>query len=213
MNCRLCRAPQTRALCADVHRDYRYCEACGLVFVPPEQYVSVEEEKKRYDRHDNAADHDGYRKFLSEVAVVAARENGPHGRILDFGCGKNAVLTAMLREQGFDCVPYDPLYGIGAGALSGRYAQVIACEVVEHLRGLREELLAIGKALLPGGAAVLRTRCYPSLEAFRSWWYKDDCTHINFFRRETVGVVAALLDCKEAAFVKDDLSVLRRKRW
>jgi hypothetical protein len=211
MNCPLCLAPVTRPLCSDARRDYRHCPSCGLVFVPPAQRVSVEEEIRRYDLHDNAGDHDGYRAFLGEVAAVALREAGPHGRMLDFGCGKNAVLTALLRDRGADCAPYDPLYAIGSRALEDRYDLVIVCEVVEHLRMLRNELCGIGRALLPGGTVVLRTQCYPSLDRFGSWWYKNDRTHINFFGRETITATAELLDCTEAIFVKEDLSVLRRK--
>jgi hypothetical protein len=190
MNCRLCDSPDCRNLLFLKRRDYYFCGVCGLIFVPASQQVPVEEERRRYDLHDNSPDHEGYRTFLNEVADLVVQRIDRSGRILDFGCGRHAVLTSILRERGFDCTAFDPLYGIGMEVLSDRYDTVVLCEVIEHMREVKNELRTIKELLNPCGTLVIQTRLYTSLESFDSWWYKNDITHINFFGRTTIDFIA-----------------------
>jgi hypothetical protein len=173
-------------------RDLICCPACGLVFVPESQWPSVDDERARYAHHDNTPANEGYVRFLGEVADVVCGLVGKGARILDFGSGQAAVLTALLRERGWDCTAYDPLYGIGPDALAGKYDVIVLCEVIEHLRDLRSELARVTGCLRAGGHVVVRTRCYPSLAELPSWWYARDPSHINFFAARTLGAAARL---------------------
>jgi hypothetical protein len=196
--CRLCLADGCMSLGRNKHREFLRCPACGLVSVPAEHWTTPEEERARYARHDNVESNRGYVGFLTEVADVATAVALPGARILDFGSGENAVLTRLLRNQGRDCVAYDPLYGLGTDALEKQYDLVVACEVIEHLRELRAEIVRLGKCLGPGGRMVVRTRCYPSPAEIPSWWYARDPTHINFFAPQTLALAAGLagLSCE-----------------
>jgi hypothetical protein len=175
------------------------CRDCGLVSVPPEFWLTADEERSRYAHHDNTAANEGYVKFLGQVADVVEGLVGPGMRILDFGSGQNAVLTDLLRARGRDCTAYDPLYGLGASAPQTTYDAVVVCEVIEHLRDPRGELHLLAACLAPGGHIVVRTQCYPSLGELGSWWYARDATHLNFFARRTLEVAAGLcgLRCRD----------------
>jgi hypothetical protein len=160
------------------------------VSVPEAYWLSPNDECARYAHHDNTVANPGYLRFLGEVAEVVCETTAPGTRVLDFGSGENAVLTALLRERGRDCVAYDPLYGIGPDALAARYDAIVVCEVIEHLRELRAELAKLAGCLRMGGHIVIRTRCYPSLTEIPSWGYARDPTHLNFFAERTLSIAA-----------------------
>jgi hypothetical protein len=172
------------------------CRHCDLAFVPAEYHLSPAQEKERYALHDNSAGDSGYVRYLSGVADALERELPQNGRILDFGSGPDFVLTRILRQRGYCCEPYDPLYGIGAGALrrGNEYAAVIMCEVIEHLRTPAAELEAIGTVVAPDdGIVVIQTRLYSAETEFPSWWYAQDPTHIAFYSFKTMEYIGRLL--------------------
>jgi hypothetical protein len=179
-----------------------------MIFVPESEHVSVDEEKSRYALHDNTVANKGYVGFLTECADVVFKETSASARILDYGSGRNAVLTGLLRDKGFDCTAYDPLYGIGTNALSKTYDAVVLCEVVEHIRNLKEELVNIRNAAGTSGKIFIRTRLYPSIENFPQWWYRNDITHVNFFSRQSLEVLAAIAGKKNVEQHAGDIFVL-----
>ena len=209
--CKLCLFDGCASAGRNKHREFVHCPSCGLVFVPTEYWTTAPDERARYARHDNTENNPGYVRFLGETANVVASMAKPGARILDFGAGENAVLTGLLRRQGHDCTAYDPLYGLGTAALSERYDVVVICEVIEHLRELREELLVLGKCVRPNGGIVVRTQCYPSLTELPTWWYARDATHINFFAPQTLVFAAGLrgMTCETTAH--PDLTVWRKQ--
>jgi hypothetical protein len=177
------------------------CPRCGLVFVPENEWLSLDDERKRYQHHDNTALNHGYVVFLNEiVAQVEALGLAP-GSILDFGSGEHAVLTDLLNARGLACTAYDPLYG--RIQLAGRYALVIVCEVIEHLRDLRGELARLQDLLEPDGKILVRTQPYPSVEKIPDWWYSRDPTHINFFSETALSYAAGLIGRTNTRLTKD----------
>jgi hypothetical protein len=176
--------------------------------VPECGHVGIEEEKKRYALHENSPGHEGYCHFLNDLVSVVIKQAPVPGRILDYGSGKNAVLTRLLREKGFDCTAYDPLYRIGKEALSKTYDTVVLCEVIEHLRDLKKELASIKNTAGKSGKIFIRTQLYPSLENFAGWWYKNDITHVNFFSRQAISKFAAKLGRKNVLSCGKDIFLL-----
>jgi len=205
--CKLCLATAITPAGRNKHREFFHCPACGLVFVPSKLWLSEDEERARYAHHDNSPSNEGYVKFLGQVAGVVAELARGQARVLDFGSGKNAVLADLLRQRGFGCVAYDPLYGKGQAALGNRYDVVVVCEVIEHLRDLRGELGKLEDCLSPGGNIVVRTQCYPSVAEVATWWYARDATHLNFFAERTLGFAAGLCGLRCLPTSKPDIFV------
>jgi hypothetical protein len=196
-------------------RSFFHCPACGLVFVPEAHWLTVEQERERYAHHDNRASNAGYRRFLGQVADVVVGLAAGHStippkvlpRTLDFGSGENAVLTCLLRERGLPCVAYDPLYTDDPSPLRQRYDIVVVCEVIEHLRQLRQELMTMQQCLNPGAPIVVRTRCYPSVAGITSWWYARDTTHINFFSEQALDFAARLCGRRSQRTLEPDIFI------
>jgi SAM-dependent methyltransferase len=150
-------------------------------------------------------------------------------KLLDFGCGSEAVLCRLLdrRREGIgmdidididiDCHPYDPLYEglrLPPDAAVGKYDIIVASEVVEHLRDISGELRLMCELLRDGGAIVLRTRLYDdsgvdASPAFKSWWYAQDTTHINFFSRKSLDKLAMIAGKRIEETAQKDVFILR----
>jgi SAM-dependent methyltransferase len=205
--CKLCLALACVPAGRNKHREFVHCPDCGLVFVPSEFWLSVEEERARYAHHDNAPSNAGYVKFLGQVADVVAGLAAGQARVLDFGSGENAVLVDILRQRGIDCAAYDPLYDKGQSALRGRYDVIVLCEVIEHLRDLRTEMRTLKDCLGPGGRIVVRTQCFPSVAGMTSWWYARDATHLNFFSERTLDHAAGLCGLRSRRTAEPDIFV------
>jgi hypothetical protein len=205
IECKLCQVPGCSRIPSCRRRTFLHCSACGLVFVPASEWLTIEAERARYDHHDNTRMNPGYLRFLDEVvAQVEALQVGT-ASILDYGCGGQAVLTGLLRDKGMSCIGYDPIYG--RDQLGGPHALVILCEVIEHLRDLRGELARVGRLLGPGGRVLLRTRLHPGIAAMADWWYARDATHINFIGEETLARAAGLAGCNTVVRVAGDMFV------
>jgi hypothetical protein len=187
-------------------RRFFLCPACGLISVPAEDHLGADEERSRYALHDNDADNDGYNRYLGELVQVIINR-GPAEAVLDFGCGRSAVLTGLLNVRGYCCTAYDPLYGIGADAVAATYDRVILSEVIEHVRDLPGEIALLGRVARRSGEIVVRTKLYPSVGGFAGWWYKNDTTHINFFSHDAMEVLAERLG-RRVEIVAPDIFVL-----
>jgi len=205
--CKLCLASACVPAGRNKHREFVHCPSCGLVFVPRDFWVSAGEERARYAHHDNSPSNEGYVKFLGQVADVVAGLGTGQARVLDFGSGENAVLAQLLRQRGFDCAAYDPIYDLGQAALRDRYDIVVLCEVIEHLRDLRGEMQLLKDCLGPGGRVVVRTQCYPSVAGAPAWWYARDATHLNFFAQRTLEFAASLCGLRCLRTGQPDIAV------
>ncbi len=184
MHCPLCAGPGS-----DFHRDrrraYLRCGRCLLVWVPAEFLLLPEQEKAEYDLHRNRPDDPAYRGFLGRLATPLLQRLAPGSSGLEFGCGPGPALAAMLREAGHRLTLYDPFYFPDPGALEDCYDFITATEVVEHLHRPGAELQRLWTLLRPGGTLGIMTKLVRDREAFTTWHYKNDPTHVCFFSRDT----------------------------
>ncbi len=185
IHCPLCMAVEITAYFSDSDRSYLCCSTCGLVFVPPDEYVSRCAEKAEYELHHNDIDDLGYRKFLSRLMspLVERLPPGAHG--LDFGCGPGPALAHMLRDIGFEVSLYDSFFVPDEGPLDAEYDFICATEVVEHLHRPAQELERLWSLLRPGGWMGVMTKLVLDRTAFARWHYKNDPTHVCFFSVDT----------------------------
>ena len=183
--CPLCMNPKNQHYHCDSRRDYYQCSNCQLVFVPPEQHLSAEQEKREYDRHQNDAGDLGYRRFLNRLLTPLEACLTPGAKGLDFGAGPGPTLSVMFEERGYPMEIYDPFYAPGRDVLRRRYDFVTATEVLEHLSSPRQVMAQLSEMLEPGGYLGFMTKRVKNHAAFTHWHYIQDPTHVAFFSQDT----------------------------
>ena len=210
-HCPLCGAVECREFSFDTRRHYLRCQQCLLVFVPAQYRLTRELEQREYDKHENAIDDPGYRRFLGRLFDPLVQRL-PAGAIgLDFGCGPGPALAQMLIEAGFEVRLYDSFYQPDDSALAGSYDFICATEVVEHLHRPGAELSRLWGLLRPGGVLGVMTKLVIDAQAFSRWHYKNDPTHVCFFSRETWHWWAHEFDA-DLVFVGADVMLLGKRR-
>ena len=179
-HCPLCCGSAISAYFRD-RRPYLQCATCHLVFVPPDHYLSREQERAEYALHENDVADPGYRLFLSRLMQPLVARLAPGARGLDFGCGPGPALAHMLRESGFEVALYDSVFAPDESVMTANYAFICATEVVEHLHYPGRELERLWSLLEGGGWLGIMTKLVRDREAFSRWHYKNDPTHVCFF--------------------------------
>lgn len=175
---------------SDRLREYYRCPKCFLIFVPPQFFLSPEEEKNEYDLHQNSSADSGYRQFLSNLFTPMQKRIQPGSKGLDFGSGPGPTLSVMFEEKGYDVALYDPIYAPDRSVLNCRYDFICASEVLEHFREPAADLSLLWSLLKTGGWLGIMTGMARDRDAFAGWRYKDDRSHIVFFSENTMAWIA-----------------------
>lgn len=194
---------------SDGQRDYLRCGHCGFVHVPAAQRLSLQAERDYYLTHENAIDDPGYRAWLSRLATPLLERIRPPACGLDFGCGAEPALAAMLAEAGFEMTLYDPQFAPDASVFERSWDFITATEVLEHLHRPAMELERLWALLRPGGWLAVMTRRVPGLAQFEHWHYRRDPTHIGFFAEQSFDWLASRWRA-ELELRHDDVALLRK---
>lgn len=183
--CPLC-GSTAPAFCKDRTRDYFRCSNCDLIFVPAELHLSPEDEKARYDFHQNDPADANYRKFLSRLFNPLEKKLSPGAVGLDFGCGPGPTLSLMLEEAGYKCAIYDLHYANDPSVFEAQYDFLTCSETMEHMYRPREEFERFLMLVKSGGWIGIMTQLHDAAPVpFERWHYKDDDTHVCFFSTQS----------------------------
>jgi len=189
LSCPLCGGSQSRLFHQDNNkrsqRSYYRCVQCHLVFVPPRYYLSPEDEKAEYDKHNNDMDDAGYRCFLNRLWIQLKPCLVSGQKILEFGCGPGPLLGEMIQEDGFEVSLYDHFYCPDQNVLTDSvYDGLTSTEVIEHLHHPKQVFELWLSLIKPDGYLGIMTKLVSDQDAFANWHYKNDLTHVCFFSRE-----------------------------
>ncbi len=201
--CPLCEAKTVSGYFSDKRRSYLNCRRCRLIFVPREQFLSEDEEKSRYDLHQNSPADEAYRQFLSRIFNPLLERLPAGAQGLDFGSGPGPTLSVMFAEAGYPMDIYDYYYAKNPETLEREYDFITATEVLEHLKNPRQELDRLWGCLKKGGNLGIMTQCPPVNLPFAKWRYKDDPTHICFFSAKTLQWLSDIWQAELNFFGKD----------
>jgi SAM-dependent methyltransferase len=208
-SCPLCTGARIDEFSRDKRRTFLQCGACGLVFVLPSQFLSKENEKHRYDLHQNSPEDAGYREHLKRLLIPLLSCLSPGSRGLDFGSGPSPTLSLLFEEAGYTMTIFDYFYEPDRAPLEKQYDFITATEVVEHLHNPGKELERLWACLKQGGRLGIMTKPVVDRDAFSRWHYKNDLTHVCFFSRKTFNRLAEQWKA-EVTFVHDDVVLFRK---
>ena len=210
MQCHICDCQTNSFIDERTQILYHHCLACEYVFKDPEYYQSIEEQKSRYDLHENDPEDEGYRAYFQRFFDFVLPRVGTPENALDFGCGRSTLLADMLASKGVTCDAYDPIYH--PIVLNKHYDLIVSTEVFEHLHDPRAIFMQLVSMLKEGGYLAIQTQFHPNeIALFRQWYYHKDPTHIVFFRPKTFKKLAEIHGCEVLADNGKNMIVLQKK--
>lgn len=207
INCSLCYSEA--ALFSKVNqKQYYKCSGCSSVLLNSAHYLPREEEKKRYEEHNNDVDDTRYQKFVSPI-VNSIMELFTTDHIgLDFGAGTGPVITKLLKDKEYNIDLYDPYFHNHPEKLSVQYDYIACCEVMEHFHHPEKEFKLLRSLLKPGGALFCMTELYSENLEFAKWYYRNDPTHVFFYHEEAFNWIKTNLNYSES-IIDGRLIILR----
>lgn len=171
-------------------RDFLHCGLCDLVFVPRSQILDAESQKERYLHHNNDPDDQGYQDFLGRLYYQLKPHLKPKSRGLDYGAGPGPVLSAMMKQDGFDVYLYDIFFHPDRSVLDQKYDFITCTETAEHFSQPAQEFDRLYDLLRSPGWLGVMTGMLNDWADFPSWYYHGDPTHVNFYSRKTMQWIA-----------------------
>lgn len=114
----------------------------------------------------------------------------------------------MLAERGLTVRAYDPIYAPATMSLQAQYDFVTCTEAVEHFHRPAREWSLLIALLKPTGWLAIMTKLHQGKDAFSTWHYKNDPTHVSFFSRRSFEYLADR-DRLRLEFIGNDVILLQ----
>ena len=186
MICPLCQHVATPFL----KKEFYHCPHCAGIFRDRNNLISSQEERRRYEQHNNDVEDPGYQQFVSPITSYVLSTFSPRSAGLDFGAGPGPVICKVLKDKGYNILPYDPFFANYKTLLDRKYDYIVCCEVMEHFHHPRHEWSRLYHMLEPEGMVVGMTHLYSGEIDFASWYYKNDPTHVFIYQAATIEYIA-----------------------
>jgi cyclopropane fatty-acyl-phospholipid synthase-like methyltransferase len=158
----------------------------------PARMPAPDVEHARYLLHQNDPADTGYRQFLSKLADPLLQRLEPRREGLDYGCGPGPVLAMMLREAGHKVTLFDPFFFPDPAPLLRTYDFITCTETIEHFHHPADEFSRLDGMLRPGGWLAIMTGFQTDDAGFADWDYRNDFTHVVFYRETTLRRIALM---------------------
>lgn len=171
-----------------LNRTLNQCESCYLVFVESRHLPERDEEKSRYEQHNNSMEDEGYVQFLMQAIEPTLKFLPQKGKGLDYGCGPGPTLSQLVHAKGYTCQNYDPLFFPELPA--GPFDFIFATECFEHFFDPANEMEQLVQLLKPQAHLIVMTSLWENNTNFAIWHYTQDNTHVSFFHEHTFGYIA-----------------------
>ncbi|HBD95265.1 MAG: hypothetical protein A2015_16265 [Spirochaetes bacterium GWF1_31_7] len=190
MECILCQSINNFEIhFGNKNKTYYKCNNCDLLFLDSSHLPAFFEEKSRYLTHENNIENKGYVSFLMTAIEPALSFFKKGMKILDFGCGPGPTLNLILKNNGFDCDIYDPIFYPEIDRTK-KYDAIFATECFEHFFNPLKELKMIDTFLQSNGFLIIMTELWSETKPLSEWWYSKDITHVTFYKKSTFEYIA-----------------------
>lgn len=194
-NCPLCNSA-SELYFTGKYQKHHICPLCKGIFVDYKDRLPPEEEEKRYKEHNNDVNDIGYQNFVSPITNAVLSEKKTSDKGLDFGAGTGPVISKILKDNNYNILQYDPFFHNYPELLNQKYDYIACCEVIEHFNNPKKEF-ALLKSLLNNNAGLYcMTSLYSENICFKSWYYKNDPTHVFIYQEQTMHYIKDIFKFK-----------------
>jgi len=184
-NCPLCNSTST-LFCEKTKHLFYKCNTCHGIFRPKHTFLTAEEEKAHYEKHNNDVFDERYQNFVSPIVNAVLQDFSSEAKGLDFGSGTGPVIAKMLTDKGYQVQNYDLFFANEPSLLNQKYDYISCCEVMEHFHQPYKEFELLKSLLLPKGKLYCKTEVFNNQKPFENWYYKDDFTHVFIYQHKTL---------------------------
>jgi SAM-dependent methyltransferase len=190
MKCPLCKTPLTQK----EDKYYFHCDSCKAHVKNPCYYLSMEDEKAVYQKHENDINDRRYQEFTSPITEAILQQYLPHHIGLDYGCGTGPVISKLLSDYSYQVKLYDPYFFPDEEFLKYQYDYIFCCEVFEHFHEPAKEIEKLLNLLKTNGRLYIMTHVYDNKIPFEKWYYRNDPTHVFIYQKETFEYISNKYD-------------------
>ncbi len=191
-------------------RRYYVCPDCRLLFVHPGDYLSAEEEVKRYLTHNNGPEYPGYVKFLRQAVEPALAFIPPESSGLDYGCGHAPTLSKLMEAEGCRCADYDPFFF--PELPEGPFDFIFCTETAEHFYNPEAAFTELESLLKPGGLLIIMTMFWKQTGEIRHKVYFRDDSHVVFYHQETIRWIAGKYNFRRLWTDHERVAILQKRK-
>lgn len=186
MLCTLCETPLTNKI-----DDYYFsCTKCNALVKDSQFYLTIQQEKARYEEHNNDVNDIRYQQFTSPITNFILNHYSQNHLGLDYGCGTGPVIATQLKTKGYQIQLFDPYFYPDKGYLDFQYDFIFSCEVFEHFYHPKQEIEKLLSLLKYKGRLLIMTHQFTGVIAFIKWYYRKDPTHVFIYTQKTVEYIA-----------------------
>ena len=169
---------------------YWKCNFCKAKLLDKKNYVSRNEEKKHYLKHNNTLNDEGYRNFLLSLIKPLKDKISLNDFGLDYGCGYAPALADIMKKDGYKIDVYDPFFFPNSNIFLKKFNFIACSEVVEHLFKPYEEFIKIDNLMDYNAWFGVMTSFMTEDYLFKDWHYRRDPTHVVFYKKKPFEVIA-----------------------
>ena len=187
--CSVCGSNEIRPFMLVGDKYYWTCNVCKARILSCKHWLSKEEEFKYYQTHQNISSDPAYQEFAAQLALPILDKLVPNSSGLDFGCGPDSALSAILRQHGHNMTLYDPFFFPAKKSLKKTYDFIVCSEAAEHFHQPAKEFKKFNSLLNENGWLGIMTNFQTENARFKNWHYRRDPTHVVFYRKKTFEVI------------------------
>jgi len=184
-------------------RAYFECEQCCAIFLNKQCLPDKQEEEDRYKQHNNDVNDLGYQNFVKPIVDSVLKDYTPLHSGLDFGAGTGPVISKLLSDNDYKMAQYDPFFHNFPDLLHKSYDYIACCEVIEHFHKPAKEFSLLCNLLANNGKLYCMTSIFNPKIDFKTWYYKDDPTHVFFYSEATFEYIRRFFNFSDLQIMKN----------
>jgi hypothetical protein len=211
--CKICGGNTTPLQDTHMNVGYHVCLHCTFIEKDKQYHLTYEQEKKEYLRHNNTLENIGYVNMFQKIIDDHIKPLNINQKVLDYGSGPVPVFREILLRNGYDIYDYDPFYNNDDSYLKNQYQLITSIEVVEHFYSPIKEFKHIVALLEEDGYLLIRTELREmNDDAFLSWWYRRDVSHVSFYNIAVFQYLETMLPLKLIYTNNKNIVILHKQK-
>jgi len=194
MNCLICDKSTISINDKRNNWEFFHCKKCEFIFKNKLNYVNETDELKQYQNHNNTMESRGYVEMFEKFIDATIKEYLEDiNDVLEFGSGPGPVLSELLKQRNLNVDIYDKYFSPQKVYENKKYDLITSTEVLEHIENPVDIFNFFAKHIKKDSYLAIMTQFHTDNEDdFKKWWYKNDPTHICFFRPHSFEVLASM---------------------